>query len=158
MSIARFVADGSLGGLARRARLLGYDIVAEPGATLEDACRLARREDRIVLTHSRRVPPACAFASRLIVEPGREPEAIAALARRGEPDGPPFSRCAECNVPLEPVRDPTAAPAPPPADVEVTGQCPACRRCYWIGSHVERLRAWFAAALADESPRAATER
>jgi uncharacterized protein with PIN domain len=58
----------------------------------------------------------------------------------------PFSRCVLCNLPLESADDGERARLPPavrrrPGLINV---CPGCRRLYWEGSHVERMRSRLA--------------
>src|SRR5436190_3015695 len=146
MTEGRFVADSSLQGLARRLRALGYDVLVLEGVRLEEVCRAARLEGRTVLTTSLRVPPPCRWCERFVVARGEEDAGLRALVERYRPGGPAFGRCIRCNVPLEHTAggsDCLGAPIAPPAGVTVTGRCPACGRCYWHGSHVERLMSWF---------------
>lgn len=153
MNEGRFVTDTSLAAFARRLRVLGYDVLVIPDATLEHVCRAAAAEGRTVLTLSRRVPRACAFVARRVVVRGLEDDALRAIAAERTPGTAAFGRCTHCNVVLGPPGAPVAlaaAPVPPPAGVVVTGQCPGCGRCYWHGSHVDRLRAKLGAVLGRE--------
>jgi uncharacterized protein len=150
MQAGRFATDTSLAAFARRMRVLGYDVRVIPNATLERVCAAAAVDRRVVLTLSRRVPRGCAHAERRIIERGREDEALRSLVAEYRPDTQAFGRCTHCNAVLGPPGAPESlahAPVPPPADVRVTGQCPDCRRCYWHGSHVDRLRAWLGRVL-----------
>ncbi len=56
MEPGRFVTDTSLAAFARSLRVLGYDVIVLPGATLERVCALAAADGRVVLTLSRRCP------------------------------------------------------------------------------------------------------
>jgi uncharacterized protein with PIN domain len=130
--------------------VLGFDVLVLPGATLEQVCAEAAAQGRIVLTLSHRVPRACARAALRVVVRGLEDEALRAIVAERAPGAPAFGRCTHCNARLGPAGDAAslaAAPVPPPAGVHVTGQCPGCRRCYWHGSHVDRLRVALGTAL-----------
>ena|SRR5437773_1549034 len=158
MEEGRFVTDTSLAAFGRRLRVLGYDVRMIPDATLEHVCAAAAVDGRIVLTLSRRAPRACAWVSVRVVGRGLEDDALRAIVAEHGPGSPPFGRCTHCNAVLGPPGGPealAAAPVPPPAESRVTGQCPSCRRCYWHGSHVDRLRAKLSGVLGRElgSPR-----
>jgi hypothetical protein len=51
-----FLADAHLGGLARFLRMMGFDTLHENGMVDEEIRRLAREEQRIVLTRDRALP------------------------------------------------------------------------------------------------------
>ena len=153
MKQGRFATDTSLAAFARRLRVLGYDVLVVPDATLERVCSVAAADGRIVLTLSRRVPRACATAARRVVVRGLEDDALRSIVAEHAPGAAPFGRCTHCNALLGPPGSAAAlatAPVPPPVGVTVTGQCPGCRRCYWHGSHVDRLRTKLGAVLGRE--------
>lgn len=148
MAVGRFITDSSLDWFARRLRVLGYDVIVLRGARLEQVCQRARAESRTVLTLSARVPPVCAYVSRLVVARGDPGASLRELAGRFDPDVAPFCRCTTCNHPLAPAGE-TAAGQPPgaPSAARAVRRCPACGKWYWHGSHVDRLRAWLERAL-----------
>jgi len=146
----RFVTDSALDFLARRMRVLGYDIVTLRGARLEELFEAARREGRIVLKLSPRHPRRFADVTSLAV-PRADPEAaLRGIAAAFEPTGAPFSRCPVCNTALE-RRHAIEARGEVPGRVLRSGpglsHCPGCGKWYWEGSHVTRLRAWLEHAL-----------
>ncbi len=51
----KFIADRTLGKLARKLRALGFDTVYWRGGKLEEAAKVAAAEGRVLLTRSRRV-------------------------------------------------------------------------------------------------------
>ena len=146
----RFITDSSLGFLARRLRVLGYDVLTLPGARLEEIMAAAQREDRTVLTLSTRRPRRWAGVPAITVERGDEAGAVRALAATHEPAGPPFSRCGECGTALE-RRLAVEARGEVPGRVLRSApfllHCPDCGRWYWQGTHVARLREWLEQAL-----------
>jgi uncharacterized protein len=150
MPPARFITDTSLELLARRMRMLGYDVASVPGARLEELFEAARRDGRTVLTLSARRPPRYRDVPALRVARGDPAAALRALATGHEPAGLPFSRCPQCNVALQ-RRTAFEAIGEVPGRVlrrsPSLTYCPQCGKWYWEGTHVARLRAWLEAAL-----------
>jgi hypothetical protein len=150
MPAARLITDTSLELLARRLRMLGYDVTSVPGARLEELFEAARRDGRTVLTLSARRPRRCADVPALRVPRADAAAALREIAAGHEPAGPPFSRCPACNVPLQ-RRTAIEATGEVPGRVlrgaKSLTYCPHCGKWYWEGSHVARLKAWLEAAL-----------
>jgi hypothetical protein len=150
MPAARFATDSSLDFLASRLRSLGYDVVTFRGARLEEVLEAARREGRAVLTLSRRRPRRFADVPVLTVEREDPAASLRELAAGHEPAGPPFSRCTDCNSPLQ-RRHPFEASGEVPGRVlrraRELSHCPTCGKWYWEGSHVARVREWLEHAL-----------
>jgi len=149
MSEHRFIADAMLGRLVKWLRLLGYDTLYD--ASWDDAqlVRLARAEDRILLTRDTAL--ARRKGARLLFVQSEElAEQLTQLHRQiGLRALAPFSRCPVCNEPLQPLPKDRAWGQVPPY-VFVTQDefrlCPACSRFYWRGTHwahmQELLTAW----------------
>jgi len=142
----RFVADVHLGKLARHLRLAGFDCLWQSDWDDEALVATAVAEARVVLTRDKGVLRRRAVTRGRFV---RATESEAQLAEVLRAYGlrtrlQPFSRCRECNVPLEDVAKPEIDAALPD---KVRGlytrfkRCPGCGRVYWQGSHFERLRA-----------------
>jgi len=155
-SWTRFLTDTSLEHLARKLRLLGYDVVTIRGARLEELLEAARRERRIVLTQSARHPARYADVAVITVPRGDPGPALRLLVAMHAPAGEPFSRCMVCNEPLQ-RRTAFEARGEVPGRVLRTARgltyCPQCGRWYWEGSHVDRLRAWLEGTLGRPLPR-----
>jgi uncharacterized protein with PIN domain len=139
----RFIADTSLARLGRWLRFLGYDVEILKGARLDEIYAEAARTGRVALTLSTRRPrkPGAAVAG---IERGREAEGLRRLAGRHAPSGPPFSRCVECNTPLDTRNAFEAAGEVPGNVLRENARLRYCRTCgkwYWEGSHVGRMRA-----------------
>lgn len=144
----RFSADRNLGRLARWLRLLGYDtrfLAASTRATL-----LAEREaGRTVLTRLRSLQGEPGVVFIAADSPSEQLRQLAAaLPLEAEPR---LSRCSVCNTPLAPAPA-QEVEARVPEHVRLTQRrfrrCPTCGRIYWPGSHLERMRAHLAQALA----------
>lgn len=140
-----FVVDVNLGKLARRLRMLGFDVLYHNHYRDDEIAAIAAAEHRIVLTRDRRL----LFIKRIThgywvraVNPDEQVREVLArfdLHRQVKP----FRRCIDCNGLLRPV-----------AKAEVFDQlepktklyyqdflrCGICGKVYWEGSHVEDMR------------------
>jgi uncharacterized protein with PIN domain len=139
----RFLIDGMLGRLCRKMRMLGLDceMVGEgrsPYLLLD-----AENAGRTAVTTATRsldrrgTPP-------IILRSATTAERIAELFDRiGEaPELAPFTRCLECNVPLEEITPGEAAGHVPPRiarDFKEFQRCGECGRIFWKGSHYEAM-------------------
>ncbi|KPK09260.1 MAG: hypothetical protein AMJ64_00780 [Betaproteobacteria bacterium SG8_39] len=141
----RFAADVHLGKLARHLRLAGFDCLWSRDWDDDALVAAAVAESRIVLTRDKGVLRRRAVTHGRFV---RATESEAQLAEIVRAFGlrarlQPFSRCRECNVPLEDVaKDAIAAQLPDKVRARYTRfrHCPGCGRLYWEGTHFERLR------------------
>ncbi len=156
----KFLCDEMLGGLARWLRAAGYDAdMAVPGEADRGMVRRARAQSRRLITRDRAL---------LQIKHARD---IAILLHAQNLDGwaeelgkrhglnwllAPLSRCLVCNVNL--VEADTEALSRMPEDSRALGgpfrMCPSCKRGYWPGSHVKRMKARLQgfAALAGQNP------
>lgn len=140
----KFLADPSLGRLAKWLRMIGCDTAYWRGEA--DRCFLlaAEREGRVVLTRrkdiiGRQHPGVTLFVENDRVE-DQLGEVIGKLGLVPDP-GSFFTVCLECNVPLQRVR-PDEIRDRVPEYVYRTQRafrlCPGCGRVYWPGTHRER--------------------
>jgi uncharacterized protein with PIN domain len=148
----RFVADTHLGKLARHLRMAGFDTLYGTDWDDDRIVAISNRERRTILTRDR------AMLRRRDVERGycvRAVESEAQLAEvverlQLERLVRPFTRCRECNTPLE---DADRAALLDRLPEKVRGlyerfkRCPTCARVYWEGSHYARMRDTLARAL-----------
>ena len=140
----KFIADAMLGRLAKRLRLMGYDVLYD--ASLDDnaVIRLSLAEERIILTRDRELANR-PLASRNLLIDSDEIEAqirqvLAAFPALPQPH--PFTRCSVCNSPLETAPPETVKDLVPSFVLEHKDcylQCPGCGRVYWKGTHVQRM-------------------
>jgi uncharacterized protein len=134
-----------LAGLARWLRAAGYDTaVAEGGACDRALVDRAAAEGRVFLTRDRSVPQLKTRAPVWVIEGAGADAEARELSRRGvDWTAAPFTRCLVDNTPLETARPQDMLRMPEesrlmPGPHQV---CPGCRRVYWPGSHVRRMRA-----------------
>jgi len=142
----KFLVDKTTEKLAKKLRALGFDAAYWAAGSIEEAARKARAEGRMFLTRSRRIPGAGKDLQVTIVEannPGEQVCEVLQKLRLVPREEEFFSRCLLCNEELQPV-----------AKGEVEGRvpdfiyrgydsfhlCPRCRRIYWPGTHLEKMK------------------
>ena len=140
----KFLADNMLGRLATWLRLLGYDTAYRPEADDSELARVARAEDRVLLTRDVELTRRRGLRHLLIESENVDEQlqqvfrALDLTARQA------FSRCAECNVPLDPASKETIQSQVPPYVFQTQDhflRCPRCQRVYWRGTHWARMLA-----------------
>lgn len=144
----KFIVDNNVGRLAGWLRALGYDTLfinpIDDGRLVD----IARREGRVILTKDTGIMRRRLITSgevRAILVRGdnwREQlaQVVGDLDLGREPD---FTRCIECNTPLEPRTREEAQSQVPPYVYRTQRAfltCPTCGRYYWQGTHAHRMR------------------
>lgn len=131
-----------LGRLAIWLRLLGYDTAYPNDATDAQLVRIARAENRVLLTRDveltrRRGLRFVLIESEQVEDQVRQVfRALDLTAREA------FSRCAECNRALADVSKESVRGDVPPYvfhTQERFRRCPQCARVYWRGTHWARM-------------------
>lgn len=149
----KFAADRMLGRLAKWLRVIGQDVAYGPHLSGYGLIREARREGRLILTRNRallkRNPP-----DYLLIESDRFRDQLRQVIEicKLDPLERPFTRCVECNSPLEPVAKGEVEGRVPPyvfATQESYSRCPDCRRLYWPATHQQRMLAELKALVSD---------
>jgi uncharacterized protein with PIN domain len=143
--IMKFIADRTLGKLAKGLRMLGYDTVYFRGGDLHRLLHLAREEDRILLTRNTKLAlqrPNDRILTLTDDDPSRQLEEVVRKASLRPEGKTPFSRCLLCNEPIEKI-SPHEAEGKIPEFIFIQQKefyrCPQCRRIYWQGSHLENM-------------------
>jgi uncharacterized protein with PIN domain len=145
----RFIVDSNVGKLARWLRAAGFDTLFFKSIDDNRLVRLAVDENRVLLTKDRDIMKRRLITSgrltAILVE-GDEVKAqlsqvLGALDLGAEVR--PFTRCMECNEPLEPTEGEAVRERVPPYVFRTRTQymrCPDCGRVYWRGTHWERMK------------------
>jgi uncharacterized protein with PIN domain len=145
----RFMADAMLGRLARWLRLLGYDVCYDSRLTDTELVRLARAQDRILLTRDTELTRRSGAIMVWIVSETLAEQLQQLHRELGVRAIAPFSRCPLCNDALCDIpRDHAWGQVPPYIFVkhDAFRLCPTCSRFYWRGSHWQHMeqlmRSW----------------
>jgi uncharacterized protein with PIN domain len=140
----RLLADGMLGRLTRWLRILGYDTVYAPDTDDTELLRIARAQDRVLLTADHGL--AMRHGARILLIEAQDLEGQLRLVRTalGPPPGDALSRCVVCNGRLVHVDKSMLVDRLPHyvlTTQEEFRRCPDCGRIFWSGTHVEKMRA-----------------
>jgi uncharacterized protein with PIN domain len=148
-----FIADKTLGKLAKWLRILGYDTVYWRSDDLTELLHRAHEERRTLLTKDTKLYQEKGSLRALLIRddnPFLQLQEVVRLFQLPLKQDMLFSRCLTCNTPLEDVA-PEEVKGEVPDYIYHTHQefsrCPSCRKVYWAGTHyghmarvVERLQ------------------
>lgn len=146
--IPKFIVDLNVGKLSRWLRLMGYDTLFLPHLDDGDMIKLARSEQRILLTRDTQIMNWNIVSSgqaKVILLEGDVPrEQLLQVVQRLNLsyEFNPFSRCLECNAILVPKTPQDIEGQVPPyvfKTQEKYMQCPDCHRIYWRGTHWQAM-------------------
>ena len=131
-----------LGTLAKWFRILGYDTLYDPALDDDQLVRIARADNRMLLTRDKQLAERRGVRVLLVTDEHLEDQIRQVLSVLQLVPDRSFSRCPVCNGALE-VADREAARAHVPAYVAQTHKafrrCPDCERIYWRGTHWKRM-------------------
>jgi uncharacterized protein with PIN domain len=142
----RFIADRTLGNLARKLRILGFDTLYWRGGNLGGAMEAARLEGRVLLTRSRRFQERPEGLNVVVIGANDPRDQLREAAEKLslKPDEEKFfRRCLLCNEELRPLGKEEAQGRVPDFILQAYKAfhiCPRCRRVYWPGTHYERMK------------------
>jgi uncharacterized protein with PIN domain len=141
----RFVADGHLGKLARHLRMAGFDTLYGNDWDDDGIVRLAALQKRTILTRDKGMLRRGDVDRGYFVRATESEAQLAEILTRLQLENAvaPFTRCRECNTPLEDVpRDAVLDRLPEKvrALYDRFRRCPGCERIYWEGTHFERMK------------------
>jgi len=151
----RFVADATLGQLAKHLRLAGFDTLLDTQVPRPDRLASLARDQRTILTRSGKVHRVLTGIPLILVranDPRDQFRQVTTTLDLGPGDLRPLTLCARCNRELDRLSKSDALGRVP----EYVWQrhddfktCAECRRIYWPGSHAQRWREqiihWFSA-------------
>lgn len=138
-----FIAETTLGKLAKWLRILGFDTVCRAGVCGERFIN-STGENRILLTRTKKVHGRGKGRKLVFIksnDPSEQVREVLQVLGIGAADIRPFSRCIRCNILTRQVNKNTVRSRVPDYvwETNPTFQvCSRCRRIYWPGSHIER--------------------
>ena len=144
----RFICDVHLGKLARRLRLLGFDVTYSNAADDPEIIATALAEHRIILTRDRGILKQRAVTHGCLVHSDQITTQVIEVLNRFDLRGQikPFSRCTRCNGRVDAVAKPEVEQMLPPQTrlhYHAFHRCRHCGTVYWRGAHAVRLNAWL---------------
>lgn len=146
----KFACDVMLGKLARWLRLSGHDVFYAPNLERSGLLRVAREQDRCVLTRARPFRELADIPPYVMIE-GDDIDQQLQQVYSAFPQLDPFAgfltRCTLCNERLVELPPESFQEKVPPKARDLQGAfmtCPLCGKAYWQGTHLERIRARLA--------------
>lgn len=141
----QFVADVMVGKLARWLRVLGFDVVYSNTFEDDEIIRIGDSENRIILTRDVPLAARRPWPRSLLIESVNYKEQVRQVLRTFQlTEFNVFSRCLECNTPLDRV-DKEAVFEKVAPFIYLThdrfAMCPSCGRVYWRGTHADKMLA-----------------
>ncbi|MEK6743771.1 MAG: Mut7-C RNAse domain-containing protein [Nitrospirota bacterium] len=139
-----FIADVMLGSLAKRLRLLGFDVLYDPAYRNNDVLRLALDQGRIILTRDTALASRPLAINHILIGSDLVDEQLHQVLKAfPPPDGGQLTRCSICNEQLSVLDRKDARDLVPDhvvATVTEFWRCGHCGKVYWKGSHVRNMR------------------
>jgi uncharacterized protein with PIN domain len=140
----RFVVDSNLGGLARDLRMLGFDSLFRSDYADAEIARISVSERRVLLTRDVALLKRKEITHAYYVRTTEPIDQAAEVVRRFDLGDrlEPFTRCLECNEPLETTMLEDVKGLVPDGALRehnIFTRCRICRRVYWHGSHQRRM-------------------
>jgi uncharacterized protein len=141
----QFIADAMLGRLARWLRFLGFDVLYFSDIPDHELVRIAREQDRRILTRDTRLVQRKGLSHPLLITANDPLEQLSeVLAHIKMKRVIPLSRCVKCNSPLAPINDKNEIADIVPEFVFLQHndflRCTECGKIYWKGTHPEKFR------------------
>lgn len=144
LAFMKFIADVMLGRLAKRMRLLGFDVLYDRTNDNNEVIRLSLEQDRVILTRDTALAERPLAANHLLItnddSRAQMRQVLAAFPRSVLPQ--PLTRCSVCNEPLAAISRKKVKDLVPfyvYEKHETFLQCMTCKRVYWMGTHVGRM-------------------
>lgn len=141
----RFIADAMLGRLARWLRFLGFDTLYYPDISDGRLIRIAREQDRLILTRDTRLVKIKAVRDYLLINANDSfSQLIEVIESLGLKEVPYPGRCVECNGQLTVVGDKAEVKESVPEFIFLNFsaflRCNNCGKIYWEGTHPQKFR------------------
>ena len=142
----KFIADRTLGKLAKGLRMLGYDTLYYRGENAYPLIKLAREEDRVILTRNTKLIPKRPEDRIIRVMEDNPLHQLRELIQKGcisLNEENPFSRCLLCNALIDEIPREEAEGKVPDFIFYMQKtfyKCLQCGRIYWQGTHQENMQ------------------
>ncbi len=140
----KFIADDMLGKLARRLRMMGFDVTYPKTSADSLLLRLSREEDRIIITRDQGLSQVRGSRVLLISSTNLSEqlqEVLTRLKLRPDP-AKMFTKCPVCNGELKKTEKEEIKAKVPPRVYRTFDDFTSCTHCgkvYWKGTHYEKI-------------------
>jgi len=136
----KFIADINIGDIVKYMRVLGLDLYYDPLLSTREIIEISKRENRVILTKSRKLLKFKDVSHGIFIRPGTTTEQIRRIidCLDIKDNIKPFSRCLRCNTLLNIVLKEKIIDRIPPKTKEFCNeyvQCRSCNKIYWKGTH-----------------------
>jgi len=141
----KFIADINLGDIVKYMRVLGLDLYYDSLLSTREIIEISKRENRIILTKSRKLLKFKDISHGIFICPGTTTEQIRRIIDYLDikDNIKPFSRCLGCNTRLDIVLKEKILDRIPPKTKEFCNeyvQCQSCDKIYWKGTHFTNMK------------------
>jgi uncharacterized protein with PIN domain len=141
----KFIADVMLGKLAKRMRLLGFDVLYDRTLDDNEIIRLSLEQNRVILTRDTELAGRPLATNRVFIRQDAVKDQLRQVLETFmiESVPGPLTRCSVCNDTLLPItKQDIKDIVPEYVYVNYSGflRCVSCGRVYWEGSHVRNMR------------------
>jgi uncharacterized protein with PIN domain len=142
----KFLVDRMLGKLAKALRLLGYDAIYYQSEDLSQLIRLAREQDRFVVTRNTKLVAKTPEDRVVLITQDQPKLQLRELQEKGHiffNERESFSRCLVCNVLLDGITKKEVEGKVPDFifhHYQEFYRCSQCRRIYWPGTHQQNMQ------------------
>jgi len=136
----KYIADVNLGNIVKYMRVLGFDLYYDPLLSTRKIIEISKRENRIILTKSKKLLKFKDVTHGIFIRPGTAKEQIRRIIEYLDikDNIKPFSRCLRCNTLLKSVAKEKILDRIPPKTKKFCDeyvQCQSCDKIYWKGTH-----------------------
>jgi len=140
----KFIADVHLGRLARYLRMMGFDVLYKNNFDDDEIIKISLDKKRARLTKDRGILKRSEITHGYWVRSSKVKEQVVEIIERFDLKKliNEFTRCIECNSPLESISKNEVINELPPKvseSQESFSVCPSCKKLYWKGTHHQRM-------------------
>ncbi|MBI4654926.1 MAG: Mut7-C RNAse domain-containing protein [Nitrospirae bacterium] len=148
----KFIVDSMLGRLARWLRLLGYDTLYYPDIEDSLLLRIAREDDRILLTRDTHVIKVRGLKKYFLLNENKTFKQVKIVINSlNLKDFSIMSRCVICNNTITEIQKEGIRGLVPEYVYQTTAvfkRCSGCGKLYWNGTHPEKFKKKLSEILA----------
>lgn len=140
-----FVLDVHLGRLAKYMRMLGFDVIYKNNYNDDNMVKISLDEKRTIITKDKEILKRNTVTHGYWIRNENPEEQLKEVIGRFHLINQikEFSRCLECNSPLNKVEKGNIINQVPSKVKEWHNEfykCPGCNKIYWRGSHYEKMK------------------